>query len=164
MEDLMEVYEHPYNAEEPVVCLDGKPATLHADVRAGSPAEPGREARYDNEYERRGISNIFCAVEPKARRHFSWAMPDRSAVEFARVVLELATRYPKARTIHLVLDNLNIHHRKSLTDLLGEDFGGEVWSRLSVTIRRRTRVASIRLRSRSVSCRGNTSDAVGSPI
>jgi hypothetical protein len=132
MEDVLEVYERPNNPEEPVVCLDEKPVTLHADVRAGSPAEPEREARYDNECERRGSANIFCAVEPKAGRHFTWATPDRSAVEFAKVVIDLATRYPKARTIHLVLDNLNIHHRKSLTDLLGEDFGGDVWGRFTV--------------------------------
>jgi hypothetical protein len=132
MEDVLEIYERPYNPEEPVVCLDEKPVTLHADVRPGSPAEPGREARYDNEYERRGTANIFCAVEPKAGRHFTWTTPDRSAVEFARVVFDLATHYPKTRTIHLVLDNLNIHRRKSLTDLLGEDVGGEVWGRFTV--------------------------------
>ena len=27
---------------------------------------PGREARSDSEYERRGTANVFCAVEPKA--------------------------------------------------------------------------------------------------
>jgi hypothetical protein len=132
MEDVPEIYELPYNPEEPVVCLDENPVTLHADVRPGSPAAPGREARYDNQYERRGTANIFCAVEPKASRHFTWPTPDRSAVEFARVVFDLATRYPMAQTIHLVLDNLNLHRRKSLTDLLGEDFGGEVWGRFTV--------------------------------
>jgi hypothetical protein len=53
--------------------------------------------------------------------------PDRSAVEFAQVVLELALRYPQADTIHLVTDNLNIHRRKSLTDRLGMEIGGEIW-------------------------------------
>jgi hypothetical protein len=48
------------------------------------------------------------------------------------VVFDLATHYPKTRTIHLVLDNLNIHRRKSLTDLLGENVGGEVWGRFTV--------------------------------
>jgi hypothetical protein len=66
MEDVLEAYERPYDAEQPVVCLDEKPVTLHADVRPTSPAVPGREARRDNEYERRGTANVFCAVEPKA--------------------------------------------------------------------------------------------------
>ena len=71
-------------------------------------ALPGREARRDNEYERCGTANVFCAVEPKAGRHFTFATPDRSAFEFARVVLEIAIAYPEAKTIHLVMDNLNI--------------------------------------------------------
>jgi hypothetical protein len=71
MEDVLETYERPYDPQEPVVCLDENPVTLHADVRPASPAEPGREARRDNEYERRGTANVFCAVEPKAGRHFT---------------------------------------------------------------------------------------------
>ena len=65
MEDVLETYEQPYDPQQPVVCLDEKPVTLHADVRRGSPAVPGREARRDNEYERCGTANVFCAVEPK---------------------------------------------------------------------------------------------------
>lgn len=132
MEDVLEVYERPYNPEEPVVCLDEKPVTLHADVRPASPAKPGREARQDNEYKRNGTANLFCAVEPKAGRHFTFATPDRSAPEFARVAVDLALQYPAARTIHLVVDNLNIHRRKSLTDLLGEQTGDEVWGCFTV--------------------------------
>lgn len=132
MEDVLETYERPYNAEEPVVCLDEKPVTLHADVRPSSPAAPGREARRDNEYERCGTANVFCAVEPKAGRHFTFATPDRSGFEFAQVAAELALQYADARTIHLVMDNLNIHRRKSLTDLYGAEFGGQIWNRFTV--------------------------------
>lgn len=132
MEDVLEVYERPYNPDEPVVCLDEKPVTLHADVRPVSPATPGREARRDNEYERRGTANLFCAVEPKAGRHFTYPTPNRSAVEFAQVAFDLAVQYPAAQTIHLIVDNLNIHRRKSLTDLLGDEIGGEVWARFTV--------------------------------
>ena len=66
MEDVLEVYERPCNTQEPMVCRDEKPATLQADVRPASPAKPGREARQDNEYQRRGTANIFWPVEPKA--------------------------------------------------------------------------------------------------
>jgi hypothetical protein len=132
MEDVLEIHERSYQSKQPVVCLDEKPVTLHADVRPASPARPGREARRDNEYERRGTANVFCAVEPKAGRHFTFATPDRSAFEFAQVIFQLAIQYPKAKTIHLVLDNLNIHCRKSLTDVLGEEVGGEVWDRFTI--------------------------------
>ena len=52
MEDVLETYERPYDSTQPVVCLDEKPVTLHADVRPPTPAAPGREARQDSEYER----------------------------------------------------------------------------------------------------------------
>src|SRR5690348_10897508 len=132
MEDVLETYEKPYDPAEPVVCLDEQPVTLHADVRPASPAEPGREARRDNEYERRGTANVFCVVEPKAGRHFTFATPDRSGFEFAQVVAELAFQYPDATTIHLIMDNLSSHRRKSLTDLYGEKVGGEIWDRFTV--------------------------------
>jgi len=132
MEDVLEIYERPYDAQEPVVCLDEKPVTLHADIRPPSPAAPGREARRDNEYERCGTANVFCAVEPKAGRHFTSPTADRSAFEFARFACEVAMQYPAAKTIHLVMDNLNTHRRKSLTDTFGEEVGGEIWDRFTV--------------------------------
>lgn len=115
-----------------MVCLDEKPVTLHADVRPASAAKPGREARRDNEYERRGTANVFCAVEPTTGRHFTFATPDRSAFEFARVACELALQYRQAKTIHLVLDNLNIHCQKSLTDAFGTEMGTEIWNRFTI--------------------------------
>ena len=132
MEDVLEVYEKPYDPKQPVVCLDEKPIALHADVRPASPAAPGREARRDNEYKRCGTANVFCAVEPKAGRHFTFPTPDRSAPEFAQVLFHLALQYPEANTIHLVMDNLNIHHRKSLTDFYGIEVGTEIWDRFTV--------------------------------
>jgi len=132
MEDVLETYEKPLNPKEPVICLDEKSVTLHDEVRPASPARPGREARQDSEYERCGTATVFCAVESKAGKHFTYATPDRSAFEFTRVVFDLAMRYPDAQTIHLVMDNLNSHTRKSLTDVLGNEVGGEVWDRFTV--------------------------------
>ena len=90
MEDVLAVYEKPYNPAEPVVCLDEKPISLHADVRAPIPAKPGAVAKRDNEYRRCGTANVFGVVEPKAGRHFTTATPDRSAFQFAQVVYRLA--------------------------------------------------------------------------
>jgi len=132
MEDVLKAYEKPYNRAEPVVCLDEKPVSLHAEVRPSRPARPGHLAKRDGEYERRGTANVFCAVEPKAGRHFTFATPGRSGFEFAKVIFQLALRYAEANKIHLVLDNLNIHRRKSLTDALGAEVGAEVWSRFTV--------------------------------
>ena len=87
-------------------------------------------AKRDNEYRRCGTANVFCGVEPKAGRHFTRATPNRSAPEFAQAVGEIVAAYPFATKIHLVMDNLNIHCRKSLTDHFGEQQGRYLWNRL----------------------------------
>jgi hypothetical protein len=132
MEDVLALYEKPYNPAKPVVCLDEKPVCLHADVRPPTPAGPGRLARRDNEYERCGTANVFCAVEPKAGKHFTFPTPNRSAPELAGALEKIISSYPFARAIHLVMDNLNIHCRKTLTDRFGNKLGGYLWSRLRV--------------------------------
>jgi hypothetical protein len=132
MEDVLAVYEKLYTEAEPVVCLDEKPVSLHAEIRPSQPARPGHLAKRDSEYERCGTANVFCALEPKAGRHFTFATPDRSVFEFARVIFQLTLRYVGGKTIHLVVDNLSIDRRKSLTDALGIEVGAEVWSRFTV--------------------------------
>jgi DDE superfamily endonuclease len=132
MEDVLELYEKPLSEEEPVVCIDEKPVVLHADIRPSSPARPGHLARRDYEYERCGTANVFCGVEPKAGRHFPKATATRSAAEFADYLVEIIAQYPRARTIHLVLDNLNTHCRKALTDRYGNKLGAMLWQRFTV--------------------------------
>ena len=132
MEDVLAVYEKPYRVDKPVVCLDEKPIALHADVRSSRPMRPGKPARPDNEYKRCGTANVFGVVEPKGGRHFTTATSDRSAPQFAHIVKHIVDYYSDAQTIHLVMDNLNIHCRKSLVDCFGEQTGGRLWNRLTV--------------------------------
>jgi hypothetical protein len=131
MDDVLEVYERPHNPQEPVVCLDEKPVVLHRDVRASVPARPGQVVKRDSEYERCGTANIFCAVEPLAGRHFTWPTPNRSGKQFARVMERLSNAYPIASTIHLVLDNLSTHSRRSLIRCFGEEKAARVWKRFT---------------------------------
>jgi hypothetical protein len=90
MEDLLELYEGPHNPQEPVVCLDEKPVSLHGQVRAPQTARPGIAAKRDSEYKRNGTANVFCAVEPRAGRHFTFPTPRRSGAEFAKVIALIA--------------------------------------------------------------------------
>jgi len=64
MEDVLEVYHRPYDARFPQVCMDEGSKQLLADKREGEPMEPGKPARYDNEYERKGTISVFVACEP----------------------------------------------------------------------------------------------------
>ena len=132
MEDVLSVYERPYSAARPVICVDEKPVSLPADVRPARPMSSGHGIRRDNEYKRNGTANIFAAVEPKTGRHFARATPDRSGYQFALLIRDIVAAYPCARTIHLVMDNLNTHRKKSLTDHLGQKQADYLWSRLKV--------------------------------
>jgi len=132
MEDVLALYEKPLSEKEPVVCMDEKPVVLHAEVRPPRPMQPGRIARRDCEYERRGTANAFCGVEPKAGRHFTKITPNRSAPQFADYLVEIVAAYSEADTIHLVMDNLSSHGRKSLVDRYGERIGSLLWDRFTV--------------------------------
>ena len=132
MDDVLARYERPYDSREPVGCLDEKPVSLHADVRAPRPARPGHLAKRDHESQRCGVANIFGVVEPKAGRHLTCVTPNRSAAAFAKMVRTIVHAYPRARRIHLVLDKLNTHTEKALTDHCGTRLGRRLWRRLTV--------------------------------
>lgn len=132
MDDVLDTLAQPADASEPVVALDERPVVLRDPARPGRTASPGRMARQDYEYVRRGTANIFCIVEPKAGRHLTYATPNRTARQFARALRKIAQRYRSARTIHLVMDNLNTHRENSLCTTFGDDAGRELWGRFTV--------------------------------
>lgn len=132
MEDVLKLYEKPYNPAYPVVCLDERPVSLHADVRPARAARPGHLAKRDNEYKRCGVANVFAIVEPRAGRHFNRATANRSGYEFALAMREISRAYPRARKIRVVMDNLSTHSRKSLTEAFGESKGSTLWRRFQV--------------------------------
>lgn len=133
MEDVLNVYEKPYNQAEPVVCLDEKPTQLLSDARTGIAArKSGEIAKQDYEYVRGGTANIFDAVEPKAGKRITKVTENRKGPEFAKFTGQLAARYSDAKTIHLVMDNLSTHSRKSLTDYYGHKEGTKLCNRFTV--------------------------------
>lgn len=132
MEDILEVYERPYDPAKPVVCLDEKPVPLLADVRERIPCEPGAPARVDYEYERNGSVNVFCAVEPKSGIYFNKVTECRDGIEFASFLCDLSLAYEKADKIILVMDNLSTHKEKFCIELLGKAEGTRLWNRFEV--------------------------------
>jgi hypothetical protein len=132
MEDVLKVFVEPLTALAPAICLDEKPVVLHTDTRPCAPMIPGHASRRDYEYKRCGTANVFCAVEPKAGRHFTRVTPTRASPDFAEFLLDIAASYPAADTIHLVLDNLSTHTRKAATEWFGEEGGSWLWSRFTI--------------------------------
>jgi hypothetical protein len=132
MEDVLRLYARPQRDAEPVVCLDERPVVLRDAARPGTPMRSGRTARSDYEYVRRGTANIFCVVEPKTGRRLTHATARRTNRDFARALLRVAKAYPKARVIHLVVDNLSSHSEKACIDAFGVRRGKALWRRFRV--------------------------------
>lgn len=122
----------PPTPKAPVVALDERPVQLLGSERLGRSASPGKIARQDYEYVRNGVANVYGIVAPHEGRHFSYATINRKAPQFARALSRISRAYPKASTIHLIMDNLNLHCEKSLTDTYGPRDGHRLWDRFTV--------------------------------
>jgi hypothetical protein len=120
MDDVLDQYEKPFDAREPVICVDEQPYQLLDDARPTQRAASGKLAKQDYEYRRCGTCSVFVAVEPKGGKRLVQARRHRKRPDFARFARDLLKRYPKAKRIHLVLDNLNTHDEKSLLETFGE--------------------------------------------
>lgn len=110
MEDVLTVYEQPYDPDYPQVCLDEKRVTLHGDVVEPLPVQPGYPERVDYEYERMGTANLLVMVERLSGYRPVEVTERRTAVDYAHQLHWLAdVRYPQAKKIRRVQDNLNTH-------------------------------------------------------
>ena len=115
MEDVLTTYEFPYDADYPQVCLDEKLVTLHADVIEPLPVQPGQPERVDYEYARLGTANLFVMVERLTGYRHVEVTARRTGEDYARQLQWLAdVRYPEAKKIRLVQDNLNTHRLANL--------------------------------------------------
>ena len=121
MYDLLELYARPLSRAEPVICIDEKSLQLIGHSRTPLPMDSRSPEKVDYEYVRNGTTNLFVAVEPKAGQRTVSVTERRGKVDFVAFVCDLLTHtYAKARRVHLVLDNLNIHFRKCFDDVLGK--------------------------------------------
>lgn len=115
MEDILIVYKRDFNPAEPLVCMDETSRQLIKETRRPIAAGAARPARYDYEYERNGVCNLFMFFGPLGgKRHVS-VTERRTKVDWAMQIKELLdVRYPTARKVILVMDNLNTHTGASL--------------------------------------------------
>lgn len=133
MEDVLEVYSRPYDAQWPVVCLDETCKQMVGEVAPPIPAAPGHPALLDHEYVRNGVAEIFLEVEPLAgRRHVEVGVRRgrREWADFVRGMLE--ERYPDAKKVVLVMDNLNTHGATSLYERFPPEIARRLAERLEI--------------------------------
>ena len=115
MEDVLDVYELPYDPQRPVVCMDEKPYQLLGEARESWAMRPGNNKKVDSEYVRNGTCSIFAFVEPLGGCHHVSVREHRTAVDWAEEIKYLVdVMYPEVDKIILVMDNLNTHKPSSL--------------------------------------------------
>ncbi len=115
MENILDVYKRSYDETHPLICMDESSKQHLKETRQPIPAKPGSVEKYDTEYERNGVSNLFMFFEPlEGRRHVA-VTDQRTALDWAHQIRHLVdVMYPRAERISLVMDNLNTHTGASL--------------------------------------------------
>jgi hypothetical protein len=115
MENILEVYQRVYDETHPLVCMDESSKQYIKKTRQSIPAKPGSVEKYDTEYERNGVSNLFIFFEPLEGKRQVAVTDQRTAVDWAHQIRKLVDdMYPRAKRITLVMDNLNAHTGGSL--------------------------------------------------
>jgi transposase len=115
MEDILDVYTRKSDKKYPLVCADEFPRQLIGEVRTPIPAEPGKPARFDTEYRRNGICEVFMFAAPLEGWRRAEVTEQRTKTDWAHQIKKLVdVDFPDAKKIVLVHDNLNTHTIGSL--------------------------------------------------
>lgn len=133
MEDVLEVYQRPYDPLHPTVCMDETSKQLVGEVAQPLPLQAGHPVCYDYEYVRNGVNNLFMFFEPLAGQRFVKVTKHRTKVDWAYAVRDLVDlHYPDAERITLVMDNLNTHSPGSLYEAFDPTEAQRIADRLEI--------------------------------
>lgn len=131
MEDVLEVYHRPYSEANPMVCPQETSKQLVKETRLSQPAEPGQPTRYDYEYERNGVGNLFMISAPLVGWRHVQVTLSRTKIDFAHLCRDLVdVHFPKAEKITVVVDNLNTHKPASLYEAFSPEEARRIVSKL----------------------------------
>jgi hypothetical protein len=131
MEDVLEVYVRPLDPKRPQVCFDESSKQQVKEVRTPLPVAPGKPARFDTEYERNGVSNLFMFFCPLSNWRHVKVTAHRTAVDWAQCMRELVdVHFPEAERITVVLDNLNTHTPAALYVAFPPAEAKRLWDKL----------------------------------
>jgi DDE superfamily endonuclease len=133
MEDVLRVYTRPYDARFPQLCMDEISKQLLKDSRPGLPPRPGDVEKYDYEYEREGVCNVFLICEPLAGKRFTKVTARRTKGDWAEFMREMIDiQYPNAEKIVLVMDNLNTHSPASFYEVFPPEEAERLCEKLEI--------------------------------
>jgi len=129
MELVLDIYKQPYYPKFPVICMDESPKQLIKEIKQSISSKPGGLAKFDYEYERCGVCNIFLASEPLAGKRFVKITERKTKQEWASFLEDISNEYPNAERITLVMDNLNTHKPGSFYEVFPPEKAKKLWDR-----------------------------------
>jgi hypothetical protein len=130
MEEVLDVYEQPYDEQRPVVCLDESPHQLISETRAGFVDTNGVE-HVDYEYRREGVVDIYMICEPKAGKRYVQVRDSHDSHQWAAAIGYIAEKgYPDAQCITVVQDNLTAHRKAALYEVFEPERARSILRRL----------------------------------
>jgi transposase len=131
MEDVLDLVAQPYAACAPVIYFDETSKQLVGETRVPLPPAPGQPARYDYEYARNGVANLFLHFQPLTGWRHVAVTKRRTKHDFAWQMKELVdVRFPKAIRIRVVMDNLNTHTKAALYEAFAPQEAKRIADRL----------------------------------
>ena len=129
MEVVLDVYKPGFDPRFPVVCMDESPKQLIGEKKIPIPVSPGQSAKYDYEYKRYGVCNIFMACEPLAGKRMVKITERKTKQDWSYFLEEIAAQYENAEKITLVMDNLNTHTPGSFYETFQPNKAKALWDR-----------------------------------
>ena len=132
MENILNVYERPYDAHYPVICFDERPCQLIGDVLVPIPMEPGKSKREDYHYKRNGTCCVLMTVEPLTGKRIVRVTKQKTKKDYAKFMKVVEKKYSEAEKIILVQDNLNTHNPSSFYEALDAQDAFELTQRFEM--------------------------------
>jgi transposase len=133
MEDILTVYKRTYDETHPLICMDESSKQHIKEVRQPIMAKPGIVEKYDTEYERNGVSNIFMFFNPLEGKRHVVVSDQRTARDWAYEIRSLVDDvHPQAERITLVMDNLNTHRGASLYKTFAPEEARRILDKLEI--------------------------------
>ncbi len=129
MENVLDVYKRAYDKNNPVVCMDESPKQLIGETKTPIEMEKGFEKKYDYEYKRNGVCNIFIASEPLAGKRIVEITERKTKIDWAKFIEKISLSYPDAERITLVMDNYSTHSPSSFYEVFNPVKAKELWDR-----------------------------------
>ena len=129
MERVLEVYKRPYDPQFPLVCMDESPKQLLGETRQALPGRPVSILKYDYEYQRVGVCNVFMANEPLAGQRLVEITQTKTKADWAMFVEQIAQMWSEAEKITLVMDNLATHKPGAFYEIFPARQAKALWDR-----------------------------------